>query len=157
MWLFEIDDATAEIARDLLNPQADYIRLYDHAPTNRLEWWKASIPLRFDGPNRDVLVNLVRFNVEMNRNQFLAWLDDFHHAGMTLVQTSQILPATVSPDHFRSPGSFRKLMAEFGGTLLFELPHRCEIAHATFFHEEDAARFRDSQLGAKARERSLGN
>jgi len=156
VWAFVLDDATTQILPDLLDPQADHIRLFQHYPRTEITWWQASVPLRHDAPNRDVLVNRVSLDVEMPRERLLAYLDDFRDAGMDLVQTVEPLPSDVAPHRFRSRRSYLNLIARFGGRLLFELPHRNETARAIFFREEDVDRFRGTAIGARARDSDPG-
>jgi len=128
-----IDRATAESIIPLLHKDGDIIRLYRHWPKAEVSWWIASVPLAQNGPNREILVQGLEYDMERSRAQFIEWIDDFRSAGMTLVQSVEPMPYSLHPRRFRTPESFEAALKKNGAMLLFELPHSYETAGLTVF------------------------
>lgn len=132
---FLIDDASVASVAELLLPDADVIRLYNHYPEPAIIWWEASVPLTSGGPNRNVTVQAMAYDVEMSRLTFLEAADELErkHGGLTLVQSYKPLPADIHPRNFHKEDTLLKVLAQCGACLFVELPHANETAGLTIF------------------------
>ncbi len=133
-----IDGATAHSVVPLLHEDGNIIRLYRHWPTAEMSWWTASVPLAQGGPNREILLQGLEYDMELSRTQYIAWIDDFRSVGLTLVQSAKPLPYDLHPGRLRSPEGFKAVLMKCGAMLLFELPFADETAGLTVFSEQHA-------------------
>lgn len=136
VYKYLIDYAIVDHLSSLLMPDAEVIRLYRHWPSPEVSWWEASVPLSRDGPNRNVLVQDLGFDMEISKQDFLDWMEDFKQGGMTLVQSWEPLPYRLHPRRFRSYDAFLEVLQDNGAALLFELPHPIETAGLTVFSDD---------------------
>lgn len=132
---FVIDNATVETVVALLLPNANVIRLYNHIPEPATVWWDASVPITRGGPNRNVKVQSLAFDVEMSKSTFLdaAKALDMPGGGLTLVQSYEPLRGNIHPQNFKKKETLWKVLAQFGACLFFDLPHSGEAAGLTIF------------------------
>ncbi|MFB9148158.1 hypothetical protein [Roseovarius ramblicola] len=135
---FLIDGANAANILPLLHEDGRIVRLYRHWPTAEMSWWTVSVPVARGGPNRDILLQGLEYDMEISRAQYIEWIDDFRSAGMTLVQSPEPLPYSLHPGRFHSPAGFEAVLKKCGAMLLFELPHADETAGLTVFSARHA-------------------
>lgn|GEM_PF-3251614 len=136
---FLIEGAEVGTIAELLIPDADVIRLYDHYPEPVLRFWEASVPLSAFGPNRDVLVQSMAFNVEMSRSVFCEIVPELGRGrgGLSLVQSKSALPNELHPRGFRKEETLFRVLRDCGACLYFELPHANETAGLTVFGRDN--------------------
>ena len=142
---YVLDNACAESIVPLLHPQGEIVRLYRHWPTPEIAWWRASVPLSRGGPNRNVRIQSLEYDLELSRKEFIEWIDEFSASGMTLLQSAGPLPGDLHPRRFSSPASFEQVLGQLGAMLLFELPHANETAGVTVFSDRHSEWVRSTE------------
>jgi hypothetical protein len=133
---FLAENITPETLSRLLYDDAPHIRISQHMPTERSNWWICSIPLSTAGPNRRVSARYMTFDLELTLDDFRAWLPDFSNRGLKMVQSKQPLPADLCERNFRSESTYFNVLTQFGARLLLDLPFSVETASITIFQED---------------------
>lgn len=132
---FLIDKASIATVGPLLLPEGDVVRIYDHWPSPEITWWEASVPLVRSGANRRVLVQSLRYDLEMSRTDFLDVLGELDCGGgdIALIQSKGALPASLHPSGFHQPETYLRTLRDCGACLLFEFFEDGETASLTVF------------------------
>ncbi len=116
---------TAEVLRDLLDPEAPYVWVVAHHPHRSLQWWTCSVPLGRDGRASPIEVRALAFDLLMPTSEFLARLGEFD--GVSAHQMRRKVPDTLTIEGLDDRNRVR-ILIQNGLVASFYLPHAGECA-----------------------------
>ena len=116
---------TAEVLRDLLDPEVPFVWVVGHAPNRCLEWWTCRLPLGRSDEPRPLEIRGLYFDVHLPTGEFLERLAEFD--GLVLHQMQRRVPNSLVlhdlPDRDRT-----RILVQNGLVASFYLPHAMECA-----------------------------
>jgi hypothetical protein len=117
-----------------IDPSIPYIWIEGHIPNQRIEWWKATVPLNKHGEPITGLIRTLVYDLMLPTKEFLAGIKLFDDHGIRLVQAMAPIPNTL--DLSRVPElKHDEILIQNGAVLRIYLPHSDETAMITSYRQ----------------------
>jgi hypothetical protein len=118
---------TCRILAWLLDPNTPIVWVTNHWPHRVIQWWETSVPLTKADQPRRLRVRGLSYDLQMNREDFLAVLPEFEEFGINLYQMTRPVPDTLRVEQL-AENVRRRVLIQNGAVTHFQLPHAGEVA-----------------------------
>jgi len=115
-----------------LDPAVPWVWILDHTPNPAAQWWKATLSLTPSGSTFSGWVRNLVVDLQMPTVEFMARAVEFDGHGLSLIQSHERMPDTLSLGRIPEP-RLNSMLKQNGATLRIFLPHAIETAQITSF------------------------
>lgn len=127
VYVLNLGTCDCSILKHLLNPNVPYIWVRNHMPNPTVKWWITHLPISTSDTVMQMKVRNLRYDLQMETQQFLDNLKEFVPFGIEIYQFDRPVPDTLTlnqiPEDKRT-----KVLLNNGGQSAFFLPHANEQA-----------------------------